>query len=252
MTALPTNVSTGIIRISLRRVVQDQTVPVNGVVRFRPSPTHLAHPMDGLLLPSSTTSVFLDSNGDGVVTLMATDDTDVNPSAWTYEVSFELEEGMVIDPFHISVPSASDQELSDLAPQPASGGVFYVQGPAGTVSDEQVANVLGVALVVSDTPPEETTLYGKPVIWLSPGALINPVPVLPTAPTFNTSLYTVTAPSLVGVQYQVVEGVQTIPLVNGVSTSFAGHAKPWTMTVEAVAKAGYALTSAYTWTQAFT
>jgi hypothetical protein len=85
------------------------------------------------------------------------------------------------------------------------------------------------------------------VVWIQANSLLSPVPVTPTAPTFNMTTFTVTAPSLTGVQYRIIDGSNIIPLVNGVETSVAGYTRPYVLTVDAVALPGYALTAAYQW-----
>lgn len=138
MADLPANVGTGIVRISLRRTVLNKStdpatmevLPVTGKVTFTPSTTKLINASQGLIIPTTSSSVHLDGNGDAVVTLMATDDTDQNPVDWTYTVSFSLDHGE-IEPFSISVAEGSDVELSDVIPVPDSNGTFYLTGEQG-------------------------------------------------------------------------------------------------------------------------
>lgn len=138
MAGLPANVGTGIVRISLRKVVLDKSVspavpevlPAVGKVRFTPSTPTLINVVNGLLIPTTPVSVHLDGNGDAVVTLVATDDTDNNPVDWTYTVSFELDSGEIA-PFSLSVAEGSDVELSDVTPVPDSNGTYYLTGPPG-------------------------------------------------------------------------------------------------------------------------
>jgi hypothetical protein len=110
---------------------------VTGYVAFTPSPPLLRHIATGTMLPMSTTTVYLDGDGDAVVTLVATDDTDLTPVDWTYTVSFGLSDGITVDPFSIEVPTGSDRQLGGLVPTQDNTGTFYIMvgppGPASTV-----------------------------------------------------------------------------------------------------------------------
>lgn len=138
MADLPANVGTGIVRISLRRTALNHStspatvdvLPVTGKITFTPSAPRLINAFEGMIIPTSASSVNLDANGDAVVTLMATDDPDQNPVDWTYTVSFALDNATV-DSFSISVPEGSDQELADITPVPQAGGTYYLTGEAG-------------------------------------------------------------------------------------------------------------------------
>jgi hypothetical protein len=69
------------------------------------------------------------------VSLLATNDTSINPTNFTYTVSFNLTDpsgnSVSISPFSIEVPANTTVDLTSLTPVPASGGTFYTQGPAG-------------------------------------------------------------------------------------------------------------------------
>lgn len=123
MSALPANVGTGIIRISIMPVSLSDTDTTEttwgrGKVIFTASPQYLTHTVNGLIIPTGPVVAYL-YDGAATITLMATDDTDIKPSGWTYRVSFELE-GVDITPFNITVPTGSNRALSDIAPVAAT------------------------------------------------------------------------------------------------------------------------------------
>lgn len=106
---------------------------------------------------------------------------------------------------------------------------------------------LGAIPKVQQTPPGAATENGYPVLWIAGQSTLTAVGATPTAPAFDLVNFTVTAPSVTGVEYQIVDGANRVPLVGGVATSVAGFARPYVLTVEAVALPGYVLTAAYSW-----
>lgn len=136
MADLPADVGTGIVRVRLRQVglvssdtPETSALPVRGKVVFTPNTPLLRHVGDGLLFPTKPVAAYLDANGDVSVELMATNDAQLEPMGWTYEVSFVLDNAE-ISPFHIVVVEGTDVELSDVTPvppgtalPPSSGGV---------------------------------------------------------------------------------------------------------------------------------
>jgi hypothetical protein len=141
--SLPTNVNTGVINgriVTAQKAAAGSTVvsvPMVGSVTFTPSPQRLldatAAPPE--IIAAIPVTVTLDAAGGLSVTLIGTDDTDLNPSGWTYLVTFNLT-GAKMDPFSITVPVGSTQDLAALAPVASSGGASIVRGvgvpPAGT------------------------------------------------------------------------------------------------------------------------
>lgn len=151
MTALPADVSTGRVIIKIRSVglvsstnPTPEAAPASGSVSFTPTPAFLTHMGDGLMFPRAPQTVYLDGSGNATIDLIATDDPQINPTGWTYEVSFDLG-GLAISPFHISVASGSTTELTDAAPVPAAGGTFYLVGPAGPQGIQGIQGPAGAA-----------------------------------------------------------------------------------------------------------
>ena len=132
------------------------------------------------------------------------------------------------------------------------------EGNAGTVDDflndlaDRGNAILGFVPKVQSTPPASPTEGGLPVLWFDDNAVLTPVPVNPTSPSFNGLDFEVTVPSLVGVKYQVQDPVLTtwFDVPDGV-TDLSGYARPCIINVRAVALPGYVLVGDYEWTTYF-
>lgn len=147
---LPVDVGSGIIHVKLRQVSVEspadlvpESYPARGKVNFAPSVGRLLHGGTGEIFTTKVISVYLDSNGDADVTLMATDDAQLNPVGWTYTVSFELDDGLEIPSFSVAVPVGSDRNLSDITPIPYNGGVYYLNATTEVSTDAANYAVLG-------------------------------------------------------------------------------------------------------------
>lgn len=139
--------------------VLPDAVPVSGTVTFTPSAAALlvpsATPDPATVLPVPVTCTlddqgYLSRNGVRGVWLMATNDVSVNPTGYTYTVSFTglnaAGQSVKYSDFSISVLSATTQDLSVLAPVTASNGVTITRGEKGDAGAGlnlvgQVANV---------------------------------------------------------------------------------------------------------------
>ena len=64
--------------------------------------------------------------GDRGMVFPATDDTDLTPSDWTYEVSIILDGQVRIPAFNVKLPAGATVDLSLAAPVPSSGGTAVV------------------------------------------------------------------------------------------------------------------------------
>lgn len=147
MADLPLGVGTGIVRISLRHSFLLDGVqhvqPVVGRVYFTPTADFLRDSANDLIFPVHANSAYLDPNGDAVVELVATNDPQLEPLNYTYEVSFDLEQ-VHLEPFHIDVPEGSDRFLSDITPVPAANGVYYLTGPQGPAGAPGVGGSIAI------------------------------------------------------------------------------------------------------------
>lgn len=204
--ALPVDVGQGIVRVRLRQlsvVSQDDAnpdvLPVTGRVNFTPTVSTVRHEGLGLMINTRRISVVLDSNGDADVVLMATNDPQIIPTGFTYEVSFDLDESLALPAFHISVPEGSDRELSDLAPVEANGGVYYLSSTVAVSTDAgntatlgsdgriYVPDATGATATAADV---RSTAAGNYIIIDGTGKLYAPTPVIPPAPTPSSFLST--------------------------------------------------------------
>jgi len=105
--------------------------PFAGKLLFTPEPAILTSATHGTLL-LGTVEAALNENGAVTVTLLATDDPDVTPSGWTYQVQ-ERWYNAPGRSYPLSLPAAAPAvDLADVAPTaPAEGEYVVVTGPAG-------------------------------------------------------------------------------------------------------------------------
>jgi hypothetical protein len=133
-------------------------VPLQGTVTFRASiPAALvatASPSPATVVPApvvTTLDVDGDLSLDGVkgVYLVATDDAALNPSDFTYLVSFNLTlagNPVTYPSFSIAVPAGSISDLATLAPVPASPGNAIVVGPEGPEGPQGIQGPAGAGI----------------------------------------------------------------------------------------------------------
>lgn len=115
-------------------------------------------------------------------------------------------------------------------------------GDAGEWSAEAQAQAQGFWLIASPEPPEETEMYGVPVVWVDTSPQLEEVPVLPYQPSWRDSTSEAVIPTLVGVNYRM----------NGsIVTGTLSFTPPETVTITAEAKPGYYMTGTYSWTHSF-
>ncbi len=124
------------------------SVPLSGVVTFTPTPAVVLAPGQSATYLPAAVCVPLDATGslfrDGSagVVLVATNDSSLNPTAWTYKVSFALFDpaGNVVPyaSFGVAVPSGTTVDLASVAPASPSVGVLTYE-PAGLSATTQAA-----------------------------------------------------------------------------------------------------------------
>lgn len=108
--ALPANVST----VTIQGTYVDlQGAPIRGSVIFTPQVNELDASENVTLIRSAVTAV-LDANGSFSVTLPVSDDTDLNPVGFAYQVQESFSGGRT---FYILIPSGSGAtiNIADLA-----------------------------------------------------------------------------------------------------------------------------------------
>lgn len=161
-------------------------LPAQGTVTFTPSAAWLldlsAAPVPVTVYPGPITCT-LDAEGYLVgpqatrgVWLVSTDDPDLNPTGWTYNVTVSIL-GKGTRSFSIAVPAGSEQDLTTLTPVAAAGGVPVIrgekgdtgatgaigpQGPPGEVSEAELAAAVDAAMgeheAAVDPHPQYLTL----------------------------------------------------------------------------------------------
>lgn len=179
---LPSNISYGTVKGRFLLAYADGVdsdvfpdgAPAKGSILFTPSPANIKDTTavaNSVLTPVTilpgTIACELDSEGyllgtDGTrgVRLVATDDPDMNPTNWTWQVDYRLtdQDGAAVRgvPTHdMSLPSGTTVDLTQVAPVASSDGTYYIVGPQG------LQGVRG-RYFTSDTPPtftEEDELY---------------------------------------------------------------------------------------------
>ena len=135
----PTIFGTGIVT---GKYVDSNGSPLQGdTLQFTPRPAVLNATNDSTIVVAAPLVVTLDARGAFSVELPATDDTNVSPVRWTWEVVEQWSGGRTFD---ISVPVGVTSNMLDLAPVQDSTGIMRYIGPPGPPG-----RVLTVAAVVS-------------------------------------------------------------------------------------------------------
>lgn len=150
--ALPTNVGTGTVR---GHFIDSDGNAISGSVKFTPAPTRVmdasATPDPVTILPSPV-SVNL-SSGAFTKVLLATDDVDLNPINWTYNVSFAFTGSTASPaPFDIAVPQGTTVDLTLVTPATSSGGTPSFGLPIAITDVTDLEDALG------DREPANTKL----------------------------------------------------------------------------------------------
>jgi hypothetical protein len=188
--ALPTNVSYGTVVGQFLLAYGDgpdidprpDGVPAKGSIFFRPSPIKLlnpgAEPNPVTILPAVVEAVLdvegylLGGDGQRGMRLVATDDEDLNPSGWTWEVEFRLTDQddvpVRIPAFNIELPGDTEVDLTTVSPVPTANGVFYIVGPQGPANELTIGTVDTLApeqnatVDITGSSPNQTINFGIP------------------------------------------------------------------------------------------
>jgi hypothetical protein len=122
-------------------------VPASGSITFTASPTRI---VDAAASPPVTifpaaivctldaSGVLIGPMGATGVNLIATDDPDLNPTDWTYNVAFDLD-GVDAFDFDMALPVGDTVDLSTVVPVEASSGIASILIPVAilvALSDE--------------------------------------------------------------------------------------------------------------------
>ena len=110
-------------------------IPAAGTVTFFPVPMVVTDPFAGVVLLPTPVVATLDAEGAFSVELVATDDTDLNPTDWAYGVALRLSPAANPDRFLMYALSGSTTDLSAAMPVDRPGDRCRVHlrdpGPAG-------------------------------------------------------------------------------------------------------------------------
>lgn len=105
--------------------------------------------------------------GDRGMVFPATDDTDLTPTDWTYEVSIILDGQVRIPAFHVKLPTGATVDLSLAVPVPSSGGTAVVVDSttadrAEAAAAQAEATVAGIDQAISEYVAANPDLQGEP------------------------------------------------------------------------------------------
>jgi hypothetical protein len=121
MASLPAEISYGTITGRIITAVKDtldgpdtlpDSVPATGFVTFAPTSLLVSLVSDVIILPQPIVCA-LDTTGYFTVDLVSTDDPDISPINWAYNVSFTVNQG-AIPSQTIYVPAGVTRDLSDV------------------------------------------------------------------------------------------------------------------------------------------
>lgn len=154
---LPGNVNT----VSIHgKYVLPTGIAASGIVTFSQS-NYLRDPSaDTVIVPTDIVAQ-LNGTGEFTVTLVATDDPDLDPTGFTYKVVEQI--SGTTRTYNIVVPlSSTTIEISDLAPSPPSSGIVWTYVP---VSEKGVANGVATLDATGKVPSSQLpTISGGHVI----------------------------------------------------------------------------------------
>jgi hypothetical protein len=188
--ALPTNVNYGTVVGQFLLAYADSNdsgndpdgVPAKGSIFFRPSPAKIldpgASPNPVTILPAVVEAT-LDSEGylcgygtDRGIRLVATNDTDLNPTSWTWTVEFRLtaqdDTPVPVSSFSIALPAGTTVDLTTVSPIPDANGTFYLVGPTGPANTLSIGTVStlepgqSATAAITGTAPSQTLSLGIP------------------------------------------------------------------------------------------
>ena len=120
--------------------VDVQGNPIAGQVKFTPRPVLIDGVANQIIIPRTIIAT-LDNTGSFSVTLPVTDDDDLSPVNWTYQVEEAFVGGRTYD---ITIPTGASIDLADVVPaQPATGegGESFVTLAQYTALQTQVDDI---------------------------------------------------------------------------------------------------------------
>lgn len=195
--ALPSNVGFGTVTGRFMLAYADSNdsgqqpdgVPAKGYVIFSASPTKLLNQttVTGAPVTILPASVIANLNEDGYIEgytgdagirLVATDDPQINPLDWTWNVEFRLTDAddvpYPLQGFSFELPENTTVDLAVVSPVPSANGTFYLVGPTGATGATGPANTLTVSgtttgnagtsasVTISGTSPNQSLAFTIP------------------------------------------------------------------------------------------
>lgn len=131
--------------------------PFTGRLTFRPEPAILTSGAHGTLILGEVEAL-LNTDGAFTITLLATDDPDVTPTGWTYQVTERWYDAPGRS-YPIALPLAAPAvDIADIAPTaPAEGQYVVVTGPTGPQGEPGPVGPAGPAGATGQTGPAGAT-----------------------------------------------------------------------------------------------
>lgn len=185
--ALPTNVSYGTVTGRFLLAYADSSdpgpdpdgAPAKGYVIFTASPLKLldasATPAPVTILPAPVVANLNEDGyiegytGDAGIRLVATNDADINPLNWTWQVDFRLTDEadvpVSLPAFSFELPADSTVDLTTVSPVPTANGTFYLTGPPNNLTvSSTTTGVAGTdaSVTISGVSPNQSLAFVIP------------------------------------------------------------------------------------------
>lgn len=185
---LPSNISYGTVVGQFIAAVADgadadllpDSIPMSGTIVFIASPGYVidytASPNPVTIVKTAITcrldssgyltSPYPDDNSQRGVTLVATDDPDLNPVGWTWNVIYNL-----VDPTgkpvampnqSIQVPTGATVDLATVMPLATSGGQMIIKGDPNRLTVGTVTSGQNAAVTITGESPNQTISFVLP------------------------------------------------------------------------------------------
>lgn len=123
--------------------------PLSGRVIFTPSIKRLVHAGSGTVYSVPAVTAFLDEDGSFSIELIATDDLDVQPHGWTYDVTFRLDSRATMRSFSMAAPTGTIS-ITEVVPIESSTGDVIAVGPKGDPGESAYQTALDNGFVGSE------------------------------------------------------------------------------------------------------
>lgn len=138
--------------------------PATGTITFTPS-TWLTNSVDNITIPAATVTKTLGTAGNFTAVLPVTDDPDLSPNGWRYEVAEVVDD--VTRRYDVLIPAAAATAgtvwLADLAPATVAGPAYYSLASSLTIGTVSVLPAGSAATAaITGLAPNQTLDLGIP------------------------------------------------------------------------------------------